>query len=175
MTLRNKVSAYIGFGSNQGDLAALCGGAVESLGLHPDIRVVRVSSLYRTRPVGPLDQPWFVNGVLRVETALDPGELLEALLAVERAFGRRRDGTRWGPRTLDLDLLSYDDVILDKPDLSLPHPRLHERLFVLLPLAEIAPDWRHPVLAETARTLCDRLLETARDQEAFIMEDPCSN
>lgn len=172
MTSRPTASVFIGFGSNQGDSAALCRGAVESLRLRPDIRVVRVSALYRTKPVGPQDQPWFVNGVLGAETTLAPGELLDVLLGVERDFGRRRDGTRWGPRTLDLDLLSYDDLILDLPRLTLPHPGLHERLFVLLPLAEIAPEWRHPRLGETARSLLERLLASGGNQEAFVMEDP---
>lgn len=150
----------IGFGSNQGDSVAVCRGAIQSLSDHPAIRVDRVSSLYRTAPVGLADQGWFVNGVLQGSTALPPAELMHALLAVERAFGRRRT-VRWGPRTLDLDLLAYGDLVLRSPELTVPHARMHERRFVLVPLAEIHPGWVHPVLKKTARELLAELPESA--------------
>jgi 2-amino-4-hydroxy-6-hydroxymethyldihydropteridine diphosphokinase len=105
----------------------------------PGTRVRRCSSLYRTAPVGEPDQPDFINAVVQIETALDPLEVLDALLAIERRHGRVRS-RRNAPRTLDLDLLLYDDRTIDTPGLQLPHPRMHERAFVLLPLAEIAPD-----------------------------------
>lgn len=101
--------------------------------------VVACSTFRETDPVGVVDQPRFLNGAAAVDTELSPQELLEALLAIERRLGRVRDGTRWGPRTIDLDLLLYGDDVLDEPGLRVPHPRLHERRFVLEPLAELDP------------------------------------
>lgn len=115
-----------------------------------NIRVVRKSSWYRSAPVPPSDQPWFVNGVAEVETDLPPRALLETLHAVEAEYGRVR-GARNASRTLDLDLLAYSDCVLHDPGgLQLPHPRLAERAFVLQPLAQLAPEWRHPVSGLTA-------------------------
>ncbi len=118
-----------------------------TLAIHrlPSTRVVARSAFHSTDPVGFLDQPQFLNAAVIVETSLTPHELLGTLLGIEAAFGRDREHTlRDGPRTLDLDLLTYDDLILSEPSLTLPHPRLHERAFVLVPLAEIAPDLRIP-------------------------------
>lgn len=126
--------AYVGLGSNLGDRERTIRRAVELLGAK------RISTLRETDPVGIVDQPRFLNGVAEVETDLTPRELLERLLAIERELGRTREGPRGGPRTIDLDLLLYDDVALAEPGLTVPHPRLHERMFVLEPLAELAPD-----------------------------------
>jgi 2-amino-4-hydroxy-6-hydroxymethyldihydropteridine diphosphokinase len=126
--------AFVGLGSNLGDREATIRSAVAQLD------VARVSTLRETDPVGLLDQPRFLNGVAELETELPPRALLERLLEVERSLGRTREGPRFGPRTIDLDLLLYDDAVLDEPGLTLPHPRLHERAFVLEPLAELAPD-----------------------------------
>lgn len=133
--------AWVAFGGNVGEVRATVGAALAALGARPGIRVLARSRLYRTPAWGVTDQPDFINGVAALETTLSPRELLEALLATELAFGRDRgeDAPRWGPRTLDLDLLVYADRVLDEPGLCLPHPRLHERAFVLVPLAEIAP------------------------------------
>jgi len=132
-------TAYVALGANLGNPRATVLAAFAALANLPESRVARCSSLYRTAPVGILSQPDFVNAVALLETTLAPEALLDALLDIEARFGRvRRE--RNGPRTLDLDLLLYDDIELDLPRLTLPHPRLHLRAFVLLPLAEVAPD-----------------------------------
>jgi 2-amino-4-hydroxy-6-hydroxymethyldihydropteridine diphosphokinase len=136
-------TAYVALGANLGDPKATVLAAFAALANLPESRVARCSSLYRTAPVGILDQPDFINAVALLETSLTPDSLLDALLDIEARFGRiRRE--RNGPRTLDLDLLLYDDIELDLPRLTLPHPRLHLRAFVLLPLAEVAPDLAIP-------------------------------
>ena len=132
--------AYIGLGANLGDRAATIRRAVELLALLDGIEVVAVSALRDTEPVGFVEQPRFLNGVAALETDLQPRELLAALLSVEQELGRTRDGPRFGPRTIDLDLLVYGDVELEEPGLTVPHPRLAERRFVLEPLAELDPD-----------------------------------
>lgn len=109
------------------------------------VKIAARSRWYRTAPVPVSDQPWFVNGVVGLATSLDPLALLNLLQAIERQFGRER-GVRNAARTLDLDLLDYDGLVKEGPDLVLPHPRMQERAFVLLPLAEVAPGWRHPKL-----------------------------
>ena len=132
-------TAYIALGANLGDPASTVRAAFGALANLPESRVVHCSSLYRTAPVGIVDQPEFVNAVAQLETMLAPEALLDALLDIEHRFGRIR-GEKDGPRTLDLDLLLYNDQFIDLPRLTLPHPRLHLRAFVLQPLAEIAPD-----------------------------------
>ncbi|NCT67365.1 MAG: 2-amino-4-hydroxy-6-hydroxymethyldihydropteridine diphosphokinase [Rhodanobacteraceae bacterium] len=134
------VRAFVGLGSNLDDPAAQVQRALATLAALPHTRLLRHSRRYRTAPWGLEAQPAFVNAVAEVETTLEARALLDALLAIERAHGRRRDGERWGPRTLDLDLLTWDDLRLHAPGLELPHPRIAERAFVLVPLAELAPD-----------------------------------
>jgi len=131
--------AYVGLGANLGDREAALRAAVERLDETPGIDVVAVSSFRETAPVGVAGQPDFLNGAVAVETILGPRELLEALLAIERGLGRVRGTERYGPRTIDLDLLLYGDARIDEPGLRVPHPRLHERLFVLEPLHELDP------------------------------------
>ncbi|MCB4361120.1 2-amino-4-hydroxy-6-hydroxymethyldihydropteridine diphosphokinase [Quatrionicoccus australiensis] len=131
--------AYVALGANLGDPASTVRAAFGALANLPESRVVHTSSLYRTAPVGLADQPDFINAVAALETTLAPESLLDALLDLENRFGRQR-AEKNGPRTLDLDLLLYNDQFLDLPRLQLPHPRLHLRAFVLQPLAEIAPD-----------------------------------
>lgn len=133
-------TAYIGLGSNLADPRAQVERALERLARLPRSRVLRSSRLYRSAPWGMLDQPEFVNAAAAIETVLSPSALMQALLAIERDAGRDRNGARWGPRILDLDLLLHGALTLAEPGLQLPHPHLHERAFVLLPLAEIAPD-----------------------------------
>jgi 2-amino-4-hydroxy-6-hydroxymethyldihydropteridine diphosphokinase len=131
---------YVGLGANIGERKASIDRALELLDADPDIDVVAVSTLRETEPVGYLDQPRFLNGVAALETGLGPRAVLERLLAVERELGRSRDGPRWGPRTIDLDLLVHGSHVVDEPGLHVPHPRLAERRFALEPLAELAPD-----------------------------------
>jgi 2-amino-4-hydroxy-6-hydroxymethyldihydropteridine diphosphokinase len=133
-------TAYIGVGSNLADPLSQVERAVERLARLPQSRLLRSSRLYRSAPWGMLDQPEFINAAAAIETALSPSALMQALLAIEREAGRDRNGERWGPRILDLDLLLYGALVLTEPGLQVPHPHLHERAFVLLPLAEIAPD-----------------------------------
>jgi 2-amino-4-hydroxy-6-hydroxymethyldihydropteridine diphosphokinase len=134
--------AYVGLGSNLGDREATLRRALELLARHTS--VVAVSSFRETEPWGLVEQPAFLNAVVALETGLEPGELLETLLAVERELGRVRGGPRYGPRTIDLDLLLYDGLQLDEPGLTIPHPRLHERRFALEPLAELDPELAVP-------------------------------
>ena len=143
-------SAFIGLGANLGGRAATLR---EAVGRLKDLgEIVAVSSLYETAPVGYLDQPPFLNAAVALETALTAPDLMSALLAIEHDLGRVRT-FRNAPRTVDLDLLLVDDLVLDTPELTLPHPRLHERAFVLVPLAEIALDAIHPVLRRSVLQL----------------------
>jgi 2-amino-4-hydroxy-6-hydroxymethyldihydropteridine diphosphokinase len=129
--------AYVGLGANLGDRETTIRAAAELLAAAPGVDVVEVSTLRETEPVGVVDQPRFLNGAVALDTELSARELLDLLLSVERRLGRTRSGPRYGPRTVDLDLLLYADLELDEPGLTLPHPRLQERLFVLEPLHEL--------------------------------------
>jgi 2-amino-4-hydroxy-6-hydroxymethyldihydropteridine diphosphokinase len=131
--------AYVGLGANLGAREKTLRNAVDLLAQEEGIEVVAVSTFRETEPVGVVEQPRFLNGAAAVETTLSPRELLDALLRTERTLGRVRDGTRWGPRTVDLDLLLYGDERVDDPGLRIPHPLLHERRFALEPLAELDP------------------------------------
>jgi 2-amino-4-hydroxy-6-hydroxymethyldihydropteridine diphosphokinase len=136
---REIASAFIGIGSNLGDPMGTVRGVFEELGGLAHTRVDACSSLYRTAPVGLREQPDFINAVAQIRTALAPRDLLDGLLEIEQRHGRARS-TKDAPRTLDLDLLLYDDTVMDEPGIRIPHPRMHERAFVLAPLSEIAPD-----------------------------------
>lgn len=138
------VRALIGLGGNLGDVRARLDAAIAAIDALPGVDVADRSRFYRTPPWGNTEQPDFINAAIAVDTTLPPTELLDALLATERAFGRVRDGERWGPRTLDLDLLAYGDATIHEDRLTVPHPRIPERAFVLLPLADIAIDTRLP-------------------------------
>lgn len=148
------VTAAVGLGGNIGDAAATVREALQALDALPRTRLLRASSLYRTRAWGNTEQDDFVNAVALLQTELDPRALLDALLEVELRFGRDRSaGEPWGPRTLDLDLLLHGDAVIDEPGLRLPHPRLQERAFVLVPLAQVAPGLRVPGLGPVSKLL----------------------
>jgi|SRR5688572_12963681 2-amino-4-hydroxy-6-hydroxymethyldihydropteridine diphosphokinase len=163
-----KETVYIGFGSNVGNRVDFCDRAVTLLSLLPHSQVTGVSLLYETQPVRDKTDPgegWFLNGVVELETELAPRSLLEMLREIERSLGREEEN-RSGPRTLDLDMLFYGQRVIDEPGLTVPHPRLHLRRFVLMPLSELAPLFVHPtrlrsvnqMLAETTDTSEIRLL-----------------
>jgi 2-amino-4-hydroxy-6-hydroxymethyldihydropteridine diphosphokinase len=159
--------AYIGLGSNLGNRLESCRNAIEALADLPTCAVLETSSFYETTPVGLVEQPAFINGVVLLETAKDAHWLLRQMLAIENTFGRIRF-LKWGPRSIDLDLLFFDDLIIDLPDLSVPHPFLHERRFVLEPLNEIAPDLRHPCLEKTVAELLDDLEDGHQRVEVVV-------
>jgi dihydroneopterin aldolase/2-amino-4-hydroxy-6-hydroxymethyldihydropteridine diphosphokinase len=147
---------YISIGSNLGDREKNCSRSIELLEKN-GIVVRQRSSLYETIPWGVREQPLFLNMVIEAETELKPQELLEVLKNVEIEVGREKS-SRWGPRSIDLDILLYDDITLDEETLTIPHPYLHERDFVLIPLCEIAPDIKHPLLQSTMRELLQTLI-----------------
>lgn len=150
--------AYIALGSNMGDKRAYLDGAVEALRALPDCRVGAVSDFIVTAPFGGVKQDDFLNGCLELETLLTPEELLDALHEIERSAHRERL-IHWGPRTLDLDILYYDDEVIDTPELTIPHPGIPERDFVLRPLNQIAPNLRHPLLHRTTSDMLSALNE----------------
>jgi 2-amino-4-hydroxy-6-hydroxymethyldihydropteridine diphosphokinase len=156
ITAVKPVIAYIGLGANLGDPRAQVEEAVRRLREAEEVELLRVSALYLTPPLGPPGQPWYVNAAVQVKTRLTPEEVMRLLIGIETAMGRVRD-ERWGPRLIDLDLLLYNGEIITGPDLTVPHPEMHRRAFVLAPLAEIAPDAWHPVLKKTARELLEEL------------------
>ncbi|WP_218082175.1 2-amino-4-hydroxy-6-hydroxymethyldihydropteridine diphosphokinase [Anthocerotibacter panamensis] len=147
--------AALGLGSNLGACREILHGALAALAEHPEIELVGVSSLYQSVAVGP-EQPDYLNTAAVMQTTLLPEALLDFFLELEQRWGRVRR-IRWGPRTLDLDLLLYDDLILDTPRLTVPHPHLLERNFALLPLTHLAPDWVHPLAQKPLRELAAQL------------------
>ncbi|OGP72470.1 MAG: 2-amino-4-hydroxy-6-hydroxymethyldihydropteridine diphosphokinase [Deltaproteobacteria bacterium RBG_13_60_28] len=156
------VIVYVGLGANLGDPRRQLEEALARLAAVEEVEVLKVSRFYLNPPLGPPEQPWYVNAVAQFRTRLEPEELWRALRQVERNLGRVR-GERWGPRIIDLDLLLYNGVIMSGPDLTLPHPEMHRRAFVLAPLAEIAPQAWHPVLEKTVGELLADLPEDDRN------------
>jgi len=152
-------TAFISVGSNLGHKLENCRNGVADLTSAPGIRLIDQSPVYRTEPVDYLDQDWFVNYAVKIETALDPHILLNLLKSIEQAVGRVPHAVRFGPRVLDLDIILYDDVVQNDAGLTIPHPRMHKRRFVLKPICDIDPDIKHPVLQQTMRDLLDNLAE----------------
>lgn len=155
-------TAYIAFGSNMGDKKKYLDNAIQGLRDMKEIVVEKVSEYLVTEPYGDVEQDEFLNGALRVRTLLSPEELLDRLHVLEQAADRKRI-IHWGPRTLDLDILFYDQEIIDMPDLHIPHIDLHNRDFVLVPMNQIAPYLRHPVLNQTISQLLDSLLNKSEN------------
>lgn len=150
------MKGYIALGSNLGDRAGYLLLALSRLSSLPQTRLSRLSQVYQTDPVGPPGQGPYLNMVAEIESGLEPQSLMQALLEIEKSLGRERT-VRWGARTLDLDLLLYGEWVADIPQLTLPHPRLHERAFVLAPLCDLIPEARHPNLGMTYRQLLERV------------------
>ncbi len=158
--------AYVSLGSNLGDRHALLRRAARALAAEPGVEVVSASRVFETAPVGPAPQEDYLNAVLRLRCQLSPHALLNRMLAIERACGRARvDETRWGPRCIDLDLLVFADRCIDEPGLTVPHPRLHERSFVLEPLCDLAPSEVHPRLGIAFEVLSRRVRELGSVRE----------
>lgn len=149
---------YLGLGSNLGDKVSNCLRALKDLSSTGQNNIQAISSLYKTEPIGYQEQDWFINCVANVITPLSPHSLLQLLQRIEEQMGRRRT-FRWGPRVIDLDILLYGNDVIEEADLIIPHPHLHERGFVLIPLAELAPDLIHPVLQKTVKELREGIEE----------------
>ena len=152
-------TAFIGIGSNLGTPAENCEKAIHLLHAPPEIEVVARSSLYESEPVGQIEQNWFVNTTVAIITSMGPESLLNKIFKIEKAMGRERR-EKWGPRIIDLDLLAYGDRVIHSTALTLPHPEMAKRRFVLLPLSEFAGDYMHPVENKTIHTLLKELPES---------------
>lgn len=157
---------FIGLGSNVGDRLRLISEAVRRLGTVEGIRVTQLAPIIESAPLGGPPQGPYLNTVAELDTALEPRNLLILLKQIERQLGRPAGGPRWGPRPIDLDVLLYGDRIIEEPDLQVPHPRLHERWFVLAPLSQLAPDAVHPVLRQSVADLFHRLPAPAVEPSA---------
>jgi 2-amino-4-hydroxy-6-hydroxymethyldihydropteridine diphosphokinase len=156
---------YLSIGSNLEDRYSNCLKGIHLLGDEDTICILERSSFYMTKPVDYFDQDWFINGVVKIKTTLDPLPLLQVLQEIEKKIGRKSDGIRFGPRILDMDIIFYDDSVLNQAELIIPHPRMHKRCFVLKPLCDIDPDIVHPVLNKTAQSLLSNI--DGRDQEVI--------
>ncbi len=170
-------NVYVGLGSNEGDREAHLVAALQALSRIDAVAVLRCSSLFDSAPVGP-SQPRFLNAVVALECCLPPLRLLTILQRIEEDLGRRRDGTRWGPRPIDLDILVWDGEVVAEPNLQVPHLELHKRRFALEPLVELAPALEHPVLGVTVQQLLSQLdpqdvrrLMATQWPEASLMEN----
>jgi 2-amino-4-hydroxy-6-hydroxymethyldihydropteridine diphosphokinase len=154
-------TAFIAFGGNLGDVREAFRGARDELAALPGSGAVASSRLYRSEAIGPPGQPDYLNAVVGLGTELMPRTLLHEMQRIEERHGRVRD-LRWGPRTLDLDLVAMDDTISDAADLTLPHPEMHARMFVLQPLCDLAPEWHHPRMGQTARELLESCIRAGQ-------------
>ena len=163
--------AYIGIGSNIGDKIHQCEKAILEILKIDRHKLLAKSSFYKTKPIGYTDQDWFVNGVIKIETDLEAFDLLRALKDIESYLGRR-ETFQWGPREIDLDILFFDDQEIHWGELQIPHPRLHERQFVLMPIVEIDRNFLHPILKKTLGELLENLRD---DQGVEKIQSSCSS
>jgi 2-amino-4-hydroxy-6-hydroxymethyldihydropteridine diphosphokinase len=159
--VRNGIIGFVGLGSNIGDPLTRCREAIGYIADIEGIDVLRRSSFFRTEPVGIRDQEWFINAVIEIRTIVEPRELLKALKEIEVYMGRKASA-RWGPRSIDLDILLYGQQVLHQEDIVIPHPELHKRRFVLEPLFELAPYFIHPAFGVSVRGLMERLEDPSR-------------
>ncbi len=153
---------YLSVGSNMGDKLGNCLQGIDTLTAGNRCSLLACSRFYRTSPVDYMDQDWFVNAAIKIRTTLRPAALLDQLIAIQQGLGRKADAIRFGPRVLDLDILLYDDRVIDTPELVIPHPRMHKRAFVLKPMCDINPTIVHPVLGKCIADLLDRLNDAAQ-------------
>lgn len=169
---RNEIhTAYLSLGTNLGDRRLHLQTAIERLNAHPEIRVTKISPLYETAPVGYAEQPDFLNLCMEIQTTLSAENLLKITGSTELELCRQRE-IKWGPRTIDIDILLIDQQVMDTAELTLPHPRMQERAFVLLPLADIAADLEHPVTLKTVKAMAN----TVDGKEGvFLCQIPLAN
>jgi 2-amino-4-hydroxy-6-hydroxymethyldihydropteridine diphosphokinase len=167
----NNHTVYISVGSNLGSKLENCQKGVEALIRSGSAVLIKQSGIYKTDPVGYKDQDWFVNYVIKIETDLDPFQLLRELKYIQRKAGRVHDPVRYGPRILDLDIILYDDFVINSAKLTIPHPRMHKRRFVLKPICDIDPQIVHPVIEKKMQYL----LETLNDIEQGLEPYPCDS
>lgn len=151
--MKEKSTVFISIGSNMGDKYANCIRGIEHINKLHKTEVVQIANFYRTEPVDYKDQDWFVNSALKVETELDPQELMVSLKKIEQELGQYEKSVRFGPRIIDLDIIFYQDMVINTEKLTIPHPRMHKRCFVLKPLCDIASEIIHPVLGDSAKEL----------------------
>lgn len=168
MTAQSPI-AYISIGSNIGDRASNCNRAIACLEESDSIQPLTQSLFYLTEPVDYLDQEWFINAVVKIETQLDPFELLTTLKQIEEKVGRTSSSIRFGPRVLDMDIIFYSDAVLKTQNLVIPHPRMHNRCFILAPLCDIDPDIVHPVFKKSVQ----QLLEDLNDPHQKVLPYQC--
>ncbi len=160
---------FISVGSNLGDSLDNCRKGIERLCLDDKVKLITRSGFYKTEPVDFTDQNWFVNAALLVETTLSPLALLDRTQAVQKQLGRKGTAVRFGPRVLDLDIIFYDDLVMDSERLTIPHPRMHKRRFVLQPICDIDPDVIHPVLERNVQDLLNQVVTDGQEIQ------PCSS
>jgi 2-amino-4-hydroxy-6-hydroxymethyldihydropteridine diphosphokinase len=157
--------AYISVGSNLGDPLENCRRGIAALCRQKNISLLFSSPFYRTQPVDYLDQDWFVNAAVKIQTSLPPFDLLEKMREIQHSFGRKTDVIRFGPRSLDLDIIFYQDVVMATERLTIPHPRMHKRRFVLQPICDIDPTVLHPVLGLDVKTILKQLVVVGQEME----------